>query len=271
MTDENSMRQRSKIPAAYEGLLSFFNHTELGHVNRLAVDAGVDRVPFTNVETLPPDNGERFFSQYLLWMREHKPTFDDNDNCLCDSCAGILSDQNRDGNSVKASQNERVTAQNGRLTVVPTCTPTKTPTAETNHNNTAKLASAAPGATTAHAASMQRPVQENRVEVAAQHVVNHRVNNTPVNQVHTPPIFWSSFVPSISTPMPPPWMYPAVMPFAAALRVPQYCCNRYMQWHNADSRRGRPPHDHHCRRISNKRRVEAEKNEMEKPPRKRHC
>jgi len=72
---------RKRMPAAYEGVLSFCNHTELSYVNRLAEQAGIphNKLPFKNVETLPPDNGERFFSEHLSWMKETKPRNDPQD------------------------------------------------------------------------------------------------------------------------------------------------------------------------------------------------
>ena len=40
LTDENSMRQRSKIPAAWEPIVSYWNHAELAHINQIAQTAG---------------------------------------------------------------------------------------------------------------------------------------------------------------------------------------------------------------------------------------
>jgi len=67
LTPENP--DQKKTPAAFESLVSCFNHSELAHANRIAVDAGAapDNVPFENAETLLPDNGERFFSDCLIW------------------------------------------------------------------------------------------------------------------------------------------------------------------------------------------------------------
>ena len=57
MTDENT---RSRIPAGWEGVPSFLNHSELAYVNTLAIEAGID-VPFPYAEKLVPDTGELFF------------------------------------------------------------------------------------------------------------------------------------------------------------------------------------------------------------------
>lgn len=80
---------RKKIPSSWETVLGYFNHTELQHINRLANAAGVTQVPFDNTETLQPDNGERFFSEYLSWMKDTKSKTDLNDMCLCTSCQPI--------------------------------------------------------------------------------------------------------------------------------------------------------------------------------------
>jgi len=203
-------------------------------------------VPFTIVEESPADSGERFFSEHLMWMREHKPTFDENDRCLCASCLGTQSNHNpNSSNVIKPSQNERFPEQTEQDERLNEARP-DLPTAGNNNNDTAKLASVAPGTTMAHVTSTQQPGQGNRVEAAAGTAANHPIGlaSRPLNMapVHAPTTFWPSFGfgRNFSSPMPPPW-HPAVMPFAAALRAPQRCCNRCMQWHNSDSRRGRPP------------------------------
>jgi len=55
---------RIKIPAGWETVISYTNHTELRFINSLARRASVMDVPFPNTESLPDDNGERFFSEY---------------------------------------------------------------------------------------------------------------------------------------------------------------------------------------------------------------
>ena len=87
LTPENT-KLRSKIPAAFETIVSFNNHTELNHINKLALAAGATKIPFPHAETLPKDTGERFFSEYLSWMRTEKPRFDVQDYCLCCKCTG---------------------------------------------------------------------------------------------------------------------------------------------------------------------------------------
>ena len=52
--------QRKIIPGGWERVVPFFNHSELAHANTMAVSVGCE-IPFSRVEALPPDNGERFF------------------------------------------------------------------------------------------------------------------------------------------------------------------------------------------------------------------
>ena len=87
LTLQNTHRQ--KIPAAYESMVPFFNHTELHYINRMAIAAGITipNVPFHRVEILPKDNGERFFSEYLDWMKTTKPGNHKNDLCRCKLCS----------------------------------------------------------------------------------------------------------------------------------------------------------------------------------------
>jgi len=84
-TDEKTRR---KTPAAWETVARHFNHSELKWINTLAISAGVNNVPFPDAEPLSKDNGERFFSEHLLWLKNHKPKCDADDMCLCFACAG---------------------------------------------------------------------------------------------------------------------------------------------------------------------------------------
>ena len=55
---------RKKIPAGWEQVVAYHNHSELWHVNRMAKAAGCEQ-PFPHAEVLPADNGERFFSEHM--------------------------------------------------------------------------------------------------------------------------------------------------------------------------------------------------------------
>lgn len=90
---------KSPIPVGLQSIPAFFNHTELAHTNTMAVEVGYSTVPFTDLEVLEPDNGERFFSEYFHKQdkrnKEYKnilslvcPCFTcNNDNQLCQSSA----------------------------------------------------------------------------------------------------------------------------------------------------------------------------------------
>ena len=234
LTDENT--QRSKIPAAFEAVVPFFNHTELRHINQLAIDAGVSNgcVPFTNVEPLPPDNGERFFSEYLSWMRKAKPTYDENDQCRCEYCRKYQSISAR--KKAPATQTETDNTQE-TLTDTHIAGTVDTNTTDLNNatgtykNTATNLASA----TTEHRANQQLPQCQDSVRVQPmqhqQHAQQHII-------VPTQPTFWH---PSFAPPL--PWMCPPPMLFPTTMQMPSFCCSRCREWHNTDNRRGRPPHD----------------------------
>jgi len=81
-----SIVDRNVIPAGWEKVLPYFNHTELGYVNKLAQSVGCS-MPFPNAEPLLPDNGERFFSQHMKTLKSIGNKRGDNDECLCELCA----------------------------------------------------------------------------------------------------------------------------------------------------------------------------------------
>jgi len=76
---------RAMLPSSWETIVPYCNHSELAFVNDLAVKAGVV-IPFAEVEPLIKDNGERFFSEYLSWLRKEKPKQDVDGLCLCSTC-----------------------------------------------------------------------------------------------------------------------------------------------------------------------------------------
>jgi hypothetical protein len=86
---EESTTKRSRIPAAWETVVSYFNHSELSYINTLAKAAGMQDVPFVLVEALGKDTGERFFSGYLDWLATVQPKTDPKDMCLCSICSSV--------------------------------------------------------------------------------------------------------------------------------------------------------------------------------------
>ena len=55
-----SLDKRSLIPAGWECVVPYWNHTELRFINEMAVSSGSQQ-QFQWVENLPEDTGERFF------------------------------------------------------------------------------------------------------------------------------------------------------------------------------------------------------------------
>jgi hypothetical protein len=85
----NPYQREKHAPVYWEGIVSFYNHSELAFINQLAQDAGATSLPFKWVEPLIADNGERFFSEYLkspVYQKEYKnnPL---TDRCQCNKCA----------------------------------------------------------------------------------------------------------------------------------------------------------------------------------------
>jgi len=101
LTPENTAA-RKKTPSAYESVVCFFNHSELACVNQIAIQAGAKQssLPFQSLEPLQPDNGERFFSECLDWLKEAKPRNDELGRCLCSHCGIKITDQLTNGISL---------------------------------------------------------------------------------------------------------------------------------------------------------------------------
>jgi len=82
---------RRVIPGAWDRVLPHFNHAELCHINKIAADVNCG-LPFPNAETLPVDNGERFFSEHLKSVKPLSMKYNNMDECLCASCAITITD-----------------------------------------------------------------------------------------------------------------------------------------------------------------------------------
>ncbi len=78
---------RNKMPAAWEMVVPYFNHSELQHINNLAKEKGAKTLPFKDVEPLVEDTGEVFFHKYFEWLQKTNPPNDPKiDCCLCPPC-----------------------------------------------------------------------------------------------------------------------------------------------------------------------------------------
>jgi len=244
MTPENTAERR-KIPAAFESVVGFFNHSELDYINRIAIQAGMTHhdIPFKNVEPLPPDNGERFFSECLVWMKDAKPRYDVNCRCLCDVC-GVVAKAPPQMDSTNASLHPPTTRncdKGGEAAAVSPTAATAENVVRPNHNITNVLAT---GQSIGN--SMQQ--HHNQFHHQQQQQQQQQSNPTEVHQwcqPHQQP--YMMYYPPMTnqlTPFP-PWTMPT---HVQAVATVSYCCGRYRSWHNRAGRRGRPPHDDYCHR-----------------------
>jgi hypothetical protein len=81
--------QYGRLPAHFRDTPLFYSHADLAAINKRAMYHG-GKQRHSEVLDLKPDNGERFFSQYLLEQRERNKELgkhDLNDRCQCRKCA----------------------------------------------------------------------------------------------------------------------------------------------------------------------------------------
>jgi hypothetical protein len=77
------------VPSHLSSVPPYFNHVHLSSINAIAKELGLS-LPFEKVRELPPDNGERFFSQYLESQNKRNLEVIPhhlNDRCQCEQCA----------------------------------------------------------------------------------------------------------------------------------------------------------------------------------------
>jgi len=89
MTLENT--QRSTLPAAWEKIVPYWNHTELVCINKIAIAVGCNP-PFPQAETLPKDTGERFFSEYITNVKPLLERYN-GDECWWVVCRQMINDE----------------------------------------------------------------------------------------------------------------------------------------------------------------------------------
>ena len=264
--------ERKKTPAAFESVASCYNHSELNHVNKLALAVGVSGkdVPFKRTEMLPADNGERFFSEHLDWMRATKPKFDILSRCLCDKCdttlMGDRSEENSRQHSPQQIQQTNVMLANDEMNA--TTVTTHSDTMTTKNSEEKQIA------TTVNNPSTERPTQQplplRRVHQPMQpqpqpqpqqlfHYHHHQQHHAHQNHQHPLAIGYTPTMPQFS-----PWvMMPN--PFSMPTQAAAFCCSRHRHWHNTVGRRGRPPHDDHCQQMRRRLSVKPEKNRNDNP------
>ena len=254
LTLENT-EERKKIPAAYEDVLCFFNHAELSYVNSIAIRAGIsiEDLPFKHVEELQPDNGERFFSDCMLQMRQSKPKHDVDCRCLCNVCVpNSIAQQptnktslqeestttiNKDTRDVGAMLTHTTAAQTSQdKTVAPAPTnvlPTKTPI-----NNVVQQQQQPQPQQQRCPQHHPQPQQQWQWQQQLAHALQWQQPQLQNMLCYTP-------MPQQMTPQP-PWIMTTTMHSPAVM----FCCASYRNWFNTVGRRGRPPHDGHCGRST---------------------
>jgi len=258
---------RKKTPAAFECVVSYFNHSELEHINSIASATGTSplNLPFKNVEKLPADNGERFFSECIAWMNETKPRCDSQNRCLCEVCHAVQT-KKMEAPVQQLKQSTKKPTQ--PVVAPPVVDPAATPINGNEPTATNKPASNSSTTDTAHKAATnvhpqkQVLMQPQPQPQPHQHQHNHQgLTIQPPSQQHQcapQPLMMGHW-----SPMPqlfnayPPWITTQCTTTTPAT----FCCSRHRHWCNAAGRRGRPPHDGHCQRTGGM----SEKNRHDNP------
>jgi len=202
---------RKSIPASWEKVVSFFNHSELWYVNDMAKSIGCT-YPFPAAEVLPKDNGERFFSEYINTLKEiGKNQRGEAGECLCKQC-GVADhsisietpppQQVHENNTTNNANNQRVNIN------TPQAAPPsqKTPMPRRNVPNAVTRNVGAPAA-----------LAQMRNNLILPHIA-------PQPQPTLLP--WWCFPPMNAPPTP--------------------CCWKYNEWFMRPRRMGRPPHHPLC-------------------------
>jgi len=256
--------QRKKIPAAFEGTASFFNHSELSHINQMAIDAGMspNNLPFDAVETLPVDNGERFFSEYLSWHRSTKPKNDLQGQCLCNMCTTTTTETSSNEQDPKINNNAN-TGASFDVTAAGVANPVAPAAQEVNQNTPARTV--VPQMQVARQQVLQRPNDPPPQQQHCQYPMQPQHASTQQTHQHYQPVMMMGYY-NHQYAAQLPWIMPPTytMPQQHARPSP-FCCGRYRHWFNTPNRRGRPPHEDHCHRHGANHSGNNEKNGCDKP------
>ena len=214
------MEARKRIPAGWEKVLPYFNHSELQCVNRLAQKILLPP-PFPNAEPVPQeDNGERFFSKYVTVVRPLTNRYDENEMCICQTCLTRNKDKHASFPIVRDKDD----------VVEPT--PTKT----------FDIANVAAVDTDRHQAGPphQRCTQ----------ITSNRNNSIITNTTMYQPV---QFMAGAMSHFQLPWgaqLFCPMPPTTNCFYPPAPCCHKCSVW--LTKRVGRPPHDDHCQVRMNK-------------------
>jgi len=215
----------------------------------LAAGASPHNVPFKGVELLPADNGERFFSEYITWLKGAKVKYDLASRCLCQVCHTSTgpSQQQQQQMQPQKPTNEETQTQTLVQPVQPERIPehiNNKPTADKN-NFIANSVHQVPNGEHPKQQVEMRPAKQPAQQQQQSQPWQYQMIQPQLQSAPHPP--WMGV--GYASPMPlftpyPPWIaapHPVTAPTTAV-----FCCGRYRAWHNTAGRRGRPPHDDHC-------------------------
>jgi len=207
---------RKKMPAAWEDVVPFFNHSELWYVNQMAKTVGC-AYPFPHAEVLLEDNGERFFSQYmsktLPAIRSIKRG--EHGECLCNSCA----------TSTRSQQHEAPLLMNDK------------PTNNNEHESVTTTINNEPTAAVSPTTTVT-----NRKTPAKHRSTREPTQCAVANNSYMQPA--PNYVQAMCCLMPQliPMQYQ--LPLCMTPSIPTVCCQKYAEW--MKRRLGRPPHHQLC-------------------------
>jgi hypothetical protein len=107
------MASRPNIPSFWLNYPSHKNHCELVHANELAAAGRYPEVPFPSARPLPPDNGERFYSEYFIEETQRRKSIAGhplNDRCHCTKCGNNSEQLTHKGPAIEAQKPEEIVA-----------------------------------------------------------------------------------------------------------------------------------------------------------------
>ena len=156
-------------PATYQEYHPHTDHCRLAFLNRLGREVGLFIDVHFDVEILPPDNGERFFSEYLKQQLLRMKTFPPDPvtgRCMCNRCGGRKHINNKYSNTTSINRivvrneekqaeqqrNDNTTAV-ARLSTATTATTTTTTITSDTDTDTASMPIATSTSTTIAASS----------------------------------------------------------------------------------------------------------------------
>jgi len=250
LTTENPVSRR--CPAGFEDTVPYFNHSELNFVNELALRANC-RKPFPQAEPLPADNGERFFSQYLIGHK-NRPKSSLTEECLCSTCrtakcADNETKQDRQMDECLLSPNRHTYGEDESVEE-------NREEATTQINNPRQLSPPPiplqPQQPMQHTVSTA-PRPQQHVDITTNNTIHHHHHSFGSAPTAPQPIFayqqyqWMMMMNAAMTANP----FNTIQQPQLQYQLPACRCERYMAWQQRAGRKGRPPrHESWCHLAS---------------------